>query len=488
MVREGRERTIVGGSASLFLSRVLAGALSYLGTSAVARTLSNDAWGAFTFVTSVTSIIAFLFDFQVSRMVLVEILERDDDPGEVVGSYMTMRFVFGVAAYAATLGFVVVSGYEVEIVRATLVGGLMLLLAPTWNGLFLFFQSRHWLRSVGTLTAISRLILLLCCLGLAAANVRSLVPYMWPAVVAETFLLVSLVVIASRHLRLRPAVEWGRWMRWSKEAIPITMGYAIGSLYYRLDTVMLSQMDTLRAVGLYGIGYKFSDIMGVLPLALLASVFTLLLQTWQRDTEAFKHTLRSAWVLLLVSAFGVTTLLAIFTRPLIVLLYGDRYEDASNAARLVVAGQGVRFFTVLCVTVLISVSRNVLYAVASVVGLALNVVLNLYLIPRYSFGGAAFATIVTEIVVLAVLITAVRRIPDARVFPWAAAGRALVASAVMLAVALSADLILPWPAAAALAGLAFLATLHAIGVEGPGGLRAVPHLLQPITPDDRVTP
>src|SRR4051812_27585002 len=103
VVREARERTIVGGSASLFVSRLVAGFLSYLGTAAVARVLTTEAWGAFTFVTSITSIIAFLFDFQVSRMVLVEILDDEQNAGEVVGSYMTLRFLLGLVAYIATL-------------------------------------------------------------------------------------------------------------------------------------------------------------------------------------------------------------------------------------------------------------------------------------------------------------------------------------------------------------------------------------------------
>jgi hypothetical protein len=43
----------------------------------------------------------------------------------------------------------------------------------------------------------------------------------------------------------------------------------------------------------------------------------------------------------------------------------------------------------------------------------------------------------------------------------------------------------PWPVAAASGAAAFLAVLHALGVAGPGGLRAVPHLLQ-VEPTDTV--
>jgi O-antigen/teichoic acid export membrane protein len=127
---------------------------------------------------------------------------------------------------------------------------------------------------------------------------------------------------------------------------------------------------------------------------------------------------------------------------------------------------------------------------ASIVGLLVNVGLNLWLIPRYSYPGAALATVITEIGVLIILVGAVRRIEGIGPVPWAVVARAAGATTALVLVALVLALIVPWPLAAIGAAAAFLAVLHIAGVDGPGGLRAVPHLLQvdPLAPVESPDP
>lgn len=480
-------RSIVGGSASLMASRLFVGLLSYAATATVARVLTSDDWGAFTFANSMAILAATLFDFQVSRIVLLELMDDERDVGPVVGSLMTLRLLIGLLTYGAVMLFVVATGYDATIVQATAIASIPILLTPTWNGLFLYFQARHWLRSVALVNAISRVLLLALTLGLVVLGVRSLLPFLWPLVICEVFILVTLVAIARRHIHLRPAIDLRKWRAWMKDAITISLGYAIGTLYYRLDTIMLSQLDTLQAVGLYGIGYKFSDLIGYLPVAVLAPVFALLVRAWPDHPAAFARTVRSAWILMIAGAFGFASILTVFAHPLIVLLYGERYGPGAGAARLVILGQAIRFFTTLCVTVLISVHRNRPYVVAALVGLALNIVINLVAIPHYSYSGAAFATVVTELVVLVMLVVALRRVPDIGPFPWSSAWRIVAASAALVAVALGTWLVAPWPVAFVASALTFLATLHLFGIDGEGGLRVVPHLLQPVEAIDDAT-
>ena len=482
MAGQTRERSLVGGSASLVGGRIAVAVLSYAGTAAIARTLSGDDWGGFTFVFSVTTLLGAIFDFQATRLVLKELLDNDDpdSAGRTVGSYTTLRFALGAIAYGVAIAFTMLGGYSVPVQQAMVVGGVFLLLAPTWNGVFLYFQARHWLRSVAVISALSRVLLLAFTLALVAGGTDSLVLFIWPSLLAEAFILVCLVAIARRHIRIRPVIEPRRWLAWLKETLPIVLGAAIGTVYFRLDAVMLSQLDDLRAVGLYGIAYKFSDLLAFLPAAIMAPTFTLLVGAWPGDVEHFWRNFRGALVLLVLAAFSLTAAFCVFAAPLISVLYGDRYEPATGAARLVVIGQALRFFTVLCTFTLVAVRRNVAYAVASVAGLGLNVVLNLVLIPRYSYGGAAFATVVTELAVLAILVGTVRTIPQAPRFPWGVVARIGVAAAALVAVAVPAQLVMPWPVAAVLGGVTLLGLLHVLGIDGPGGLRAVPHLLEPL--------
>jgi O-antigen/teichoic acid export membrane protein len=154
------------------------------------------------------------------------------------------------------------------------------------------------------------------------------------------------------------------------------------------------------------------------------------------------------------------------------LLYGARYAASVDAARFLVVGSVVEFFSYLCFVSLLAVGRNRPYAIGGIVGLVVNVALNLALIPNYSFEGSAVATVITEVFVCALLVTALRRTRGVVSMPWRVAGAVAVAAAGMTGTYLVANLVAPWPVAGALAVGVFLAVLHVLGAEEPGGLRA----------------
>ena len=70
-------------------------------------------------------------------------------------------------------------------------------------------------------------------------------------------------------------------------------------------------------------------------------------------------------------------------------------RDCSSSAR------ALHFFTLLAFTTLVAVKRNRLYPIAMLLGVVVNIGLNLILIPEYGYMGSGWATVVTEVLVLA---------------------------------------------------------------------------------------
>jgi O-antigen/teichoic acid export membrane protein len=292
-------------------------------------------------------------------------------------------------------------------------------------------------------------------------------------VVNSIVVLVWLAFVMHRTTRLRLHVEPRQWWLWMKEAAPLALGAALDTVYFRIDIVMLAAIGTYSAVGFYSVGYKFSDLLGAVPLAVVTPALTYMVAAWPKDVPEFRRTFRHSLIILTVAALGAAVCFIVYAQPLVSTLYTERYADAADAARLLVVGQSLHFFTLLAFTTLVAVSRNRLYPIAMLVGVGVNVALNFALIPDYSYEGSGWATVITEVLVLAVLTFGVLRIPGIRPLPWGAMGKCVVAAAVAFLVGWGLLETVPWPIGGLVMGLTYLGLVHVMRPDGPGGLRAL---------------
>jgi O-antigen/teichoic acid export membrane protein len=269
--------------------------------------------------------------------------------------------------------------------------------------------------------------------------------------------------------RFRYVIVWSTWRALVKVAIPLAIGTGLTTIYYNLDSVMLSKLDTYTAVGLYGIAYKFAGVIQFFSWALGMALLGPLVTAWPDDPSAFWATVRRAAGLLALGAVIISVEFSIFAGPAIQLLYGSRFVSGAGAARFVVVSECVGFFTYLAATTLIAMGKNRLYPLGGLLGVVVNFSLNIYVIPHYSYNGAAWATLITEVIVAAILWMLLRAQGKVE-FPTMLTAKAVVGGFLAAGVAVLLDLAVPWPIAAVLSFGVYVLFLHVAKVTGPAGL------------------
>jgi O-antigen/teichoic acid export membrane protein len=465
---------MLSGAGVLVVGRYAVAALAWAGTLIVVRQLSVSDFGRYQLILSLLGIVGFIADLKLSRIVLRDLMAVDGAAaGDMVGSYVGLRLAIGFVSYAIAMAWVLLGGYGTDVVVGTAVAGLNLIILSAAFGVILLFEARLWLRDVALSNALGQLVQFAFTIVVAVFGLASILWFSWSTVANAIALTLWLAVIAHRTVHVRIRVEPGRWWVWLREAAPLALGAALDTVYFRIDIVMLSLMATYTAVGTYSVGYKFSDLLGALPLAVLTPALTMMVAAWPQDPAAFRRTFRHALVILSVAAIGASVGFVVFAEPLVTLLYQQRYADATDAARLLVVGQGLHFFTLLAFTALVAAGRNRLYPIAMLVGVVLNVALNLVLIPRSSYLGSGWATVVTELVVLVVLTLGVVRIEGVLPLPWAPLAKCAGAGVLTGLVGWALLGRIPWPVAGAITAAVYFGAVHLLAVNGPGGLRAL---------------
>jgi O-antigen/teichoic acid export membrane protein len=473
-----RRDELVSNTGAMLTGRVLVAAMGWTGTILLTKSLTKPEFGQFTLVFTILGMLSIVTEMGVGRVAINGMMNGDIDRGRFAGSYVVMRCFMGVVGYLLALAVVLVLGYPPVIFRTTAIAGLVVLFATPNHALHLAFQTTMRMPRVAAAEVLGQSAQLALTIALVVHG-GTVSWFAVPAVLCEVVILSTLFPMARRLVPYHFVVDTKLWWSMLREAVPITIGTAMSTIYYRIDTVMLSKIGRARdeSIALYGIAYKFVDLAHFMVVALSVPILTLLVRAWPDDPERFRSAIRKGLTLLSVSAAVVLAETTVFARDAIRLLY-PAYTASANATRILVVAECIGWFGSLALSILVATARHRRYPVITASGLVLNVVLNVFVIPRHSFTGAAVDTVVTEVFVASLLWMLALRLPVVRQVRAGRLLRLLPIAGGGAAVGYGLRRIGPWPVAATATAIVVVGLVHLLGVIGPRGLR---HL---VTGDD----
>jgi O-antigen/teichoic acid export membrane protein len=226
-----------------------------------------------------------------------------------------------------------------------------------------------------------------------------------------------LLAAAVTHARLGSlGLRYDRevWLDLHRAALPLGLFLVVLNLYSYIDGVMLGYLRTDAETGLYAAAYKVYEGLTYAPLAISTVLTPKLSALFATDGRAHvRMALRgvSGTAALGVVVAGVAYAVA---TPLLVFLFGAEFGAATSPFRILSLGLPVVYAIWILHAIAISVDRERLLLRTGLVGLTVNVGINLYAIPHFGPDGAAFATVAGEVVSMGMLIAglAVRRVPQ----------------------------------------------------------------------------
>lgn len=181
---------------------------------------------------------------------------------------------------------------------------------------------------------------------------------------------------------------------------PLVVSTVVGVLLTRTDTLMLGYFRSSYEVGLYDAAYPLA---GGLLVVLTAFGFLYLPMASRLDSEGERDEVDSIyatttkWVY--VVTFPAFVLLVVFPADAIRLVFGPEYTAAGQVLPILAVGFFVSAAAGRDRETLSAVGATTWIAVGNVAGLAMNVALNLLLIPRYGIVGASAASVTSLLTV-----------------------------------------------------------------------------------------
>ena len=467
-----QSRAVAGGTGRLLLGLTVAKPLEFALYLFLARSLGVEEFGRYMFALSFTLLFSVLADLGLIPVFAREVARAPQRARGLLRNALTVKLVLGILTVGVALG---VSAATRAPARTVLLVGVFAVSLVINSGALLF---EALLKSVGRpgTAGLSVAFQSATALAVGAALVWGGLGALGGACARLVASVAHLLIAAALCRDLlksgeSPAASTGREIRdLLRESLPLAISGAFIALYFRVDSVMLQAMQGERAVGLYGSVYRFFEAFMVVSAAYRSVVYPLMSRAADGPHQALAALCRKSLRVLLVFTIGVAVFFSFGSSTVVTWLFGAPYASAAPALVILLWALPGAFMADTLLHVLTAQRRQVAgtYVTAAVV--AFNVGLNLVLIPRFSFVGAAWATAASETLCFTLLLLVVhRRLPNVNLartaWPVVLAGGA---AAMALAAAR------PWVSSqpigllvmAAVAGTVYLASLVVLKVVG----------------------
>jgi O-antigen/teichoic acid export membrane protein len=446
-----------------FAARGLLTAIGLLVFGVVTRHLGTAGYGAYSLVLAFIPLFTSLADLGVTTIAVREIARRPEERPRILGTVMTVKAVFAAAAALLLLVLIPLLPYEHELriaLAIALVGLLLHVLASVPSVVFQSLLRLDLQVAVDLATGLVNLVLVLAAVALGG-GLHALV-LAWVASVGVGCALAF--ALAIRHASVRPRFDRELGSLLLRRSLPLGLVLVVGTIHFRVDAVLLSLLRPIHDVGVYNAAFRFLEQVLVAPALFITAIFPVLAGYVGRGDPRLAATAQKALTFLLLMGMPVAVGGFILARPIVTLVAGAGFEEAVTPLRILVVVIVVHFANALVTTLLIAYDRQGRLLVASIFVVALNVLLNLVLIPRYGYNGAAVATVISSTAGVAVFMFWALRYASFRI-DWAAALRIGMASVAMGAVAISAS---GWPLAVPIAAGAavYVVLVFALRVVG----------------------
>ena len=393
--RQGLGFRVFQNTAAILGGRVI-GLLFSAGTSVLlARFLGREHLGEYGAIYAYLSLYGFFSTFCLDQILAREVSIRRDRAAQLfhTGTVAALGF----SLFGAVLAPVLAPqfGYSGHLRWLIMIAAIDMLVLPPIKLPGLIFQVDMRLWYSAAIGIFRQVLWLLAVLLLALRSAA-----FYQVIVARTLCGVAEAVIilwTIHRLRLIQGPrqffrEDARFML--RASFPLVLSTIAVGIYHRIDQVMLHKMSGDQVLGPYVIAVQLTELLSTLPIALLSALFPALSQS-ASDPHRFDRYLHGSYRLLMVFVFAVCAVVTPVATPLVKLFYGKQFLATGPLLIVLVWSEVPVFFGATMSTAMVAKGVQRWLPVSTIFGAACNVLLNLFLIPRYGALGASWASVIS---------------------------------------------------------------------------------------------
>ncbi|MDD3042311.1 MAG: flippase [Methanosarcinaceae archaeon] len=379
----------------LFFAQLVSYPLGFLYVMYTARYLGTEQFGVLSFALAFTGIFMVLANMGFGVLAVREIARDKSLAKKYLGNVIPIKIILSIICFGLivlSMKYLEYPEQTVRVVYFITAGMLFNSFTELFNSLFKAFEKMEYI-SIGT---IGNKIIVLSLTLFAIFRGHGLVTI--SAIYSFSSLIVfiyTLFICLWKYVV--PVIEIDRdfWKDSVKKALPFFLSAVVNIIAFKIDIIMLSTIKGDEAVGYYSAAYRLLETLIFIPAALSTSLYPVFSNFHISAKNALNSAYEKSFKFLLITGLPIAVGTTLLADRIILLIYGKEFYPAIPALQILIWTIPVIFLSYMLGTLFASINRQVLSLKIGIFITALNIIINLLLIPKYSFMGAALATVIT---------------------------------------------------------------------------------------------
>ncbi|MDP2933012.1 MAG: flippase [bacterium] len=360
--------------------------------------LGQVGFGEYTTVTAFMGFAGILADLGLYLVATKEISAPGADEKKILGNIFSLRFITVVSSLTLGALAALLFPYSTAVKQGMFVGILAFSFVSGTQVLVGVFQKYLVYYQLIASEIIQRLIMLASTILFIFWKL-DLVYFIWSLALSNAAHFFISLALAQRFIPFRLRFDWLFWKYILSKSWPLAFSVVLNLIYFKADTLFLSVLKPAEDVGVYGLSYKFLEVLLAFPAMFAGLIMPFLAKHAFSEWDKYRLYLQKSFDAILLAVVPMVTVVFFYARPIVNLVGGQIYADADRVLKILILATAVIYLgNLLGYTVVALDSQKKMvwgYFWGMIIGLSSYIIL----IPRFSYFGAAIGTVIVEVVV-----------------------------------------------------------------------------------------
>lgn len=383
-------------TSSQIVAKVVTVVLGFLTISLLTRYLGVEKYGIYNLVFAYLAFFGIFADFGL-QLTLVRDLSGDTKSTQnLKSSYFSLKIIFTLISILLALITLIFFPYSQTIKMSILIGSLAVGAGQMNAYGASVLQSKVKLDLVALLEIINRIATVIAIIVFVLLH-WGLYSIILSVVIGNVISTILNIYLTPDFFRLTSIPSLELIKKVIKVSFPVGISSLLAVLYFKVDILMLSVMKSTVDVGIYSLSYKLFENIIMLWLFYMASLYPLMAGYINKgDTKNLILILKTSMVVLSVFVLVVLSAGYVFAPLVIDILGGKSFVESILPLRILLIALPFVFVNNIFYYFFLSLLKiKVIFSVL-ISSLVVNFLVNIFLIPRYSYIGTSGSTVLTE--------------------------------------------------------------------------------------------